>query len=131
MVTPVEQRLPLPPVGKGRNSWRFLWPIAIGVAIGLVAGLFADLGNAESSAMGLYGIGLLVTVVAGSVNSFWQTRRLLRRLPRRTRKAPLIFLFRRDLTVPLLVALATSAFGCAIVTGACVTSNYLAWKFWG
>ena len=53
------------------------------------------------------------------VNAARQTSKLMMRLPRRTRAAPLIALIPRSVMVPLLVAAAAFFLGVTFTIGAC------------
>jgi hypothetical protein len=53
------------------------------------------------------------------INAARQSSKLMKRLPRRTREAPLIALIPRSVMVPLLVAAAAFFLGVTFVIGAC------------
>jgi len=119
VVTPVARREALP-LNMRRVVLGFAWPYMA------IAGMFAVLWLAiavlkDSAAVVLFPIAIIAILVLllVPVNAARQTSKLMMRLPRRTRAAPLIALIPRSVMVPLLVAAAAFFLGVTFVIGAC------------
>jgi hypothetical protein len=119
VVTPVARREELP-LNMRRVVLGFAWPYMA------IAGMFAVLWLAiavlkDSAAVVLFPIAIIAILVLllVPVNAARQTSKLMMRLPRRTRAAPLIALIPRSVMVPLLVAAAAFFLGVTFVIGAC------------
>jgi hypothetical protein len=98
----------------------FAWPYMA------IAGVFALmwLGIAmlkDNTAAVLFPIAIITILVLllVPINAARQSSKLMKRLPRRTREAPLIALIPRSVMVPLLVAAAAFFLGVTFVIGAC------------
>ena len=119
VVTPVARREELP-LNMRRVVLGFAWPYMA------IAGMFAVLWLAiavlkDSAAVVLFPIAIIAILVLllVPVNATRQTSKLMMRLPRRTRAAPLIALIPRSVMVPLLVAAAAFFLGVTFTIGAC------------
>jgi hypothetical protein len=119
VVTPVARR-EAPPLNMRRVVLGFTWPYMA------IAGMFALLwlGIAtlkDSTPAVLFPIAIITILVLllVPVNAARQTSKLMMRLPRRTRAAPLIALIPRSVMVPLLVAAAAFFLGVTFTIGAC------------
>ena len=119
VVTPVARRGELP-LNMRRVVLGFAWPYMA------IAGMFALLwlGIAtlkDSTPAVLFPIAIITILVLliVPVNAARQSSKLMMRLPRRTRAAPLIALIPRSVMVPLLVAAAAFFLGVTFVIGAC------------
>jgi len=119
VVTPVARRGELP-LNMRRVVLGFAWPYMA------IAGMFLLLwlGVAvlkDSTPAVLFPIAIIAILVLllVPVNAARQTSKLMMRLPRRTREAPLIALIPRSVMVPLLVAAAAFFLGVTFVIGAC------------
>jgi hypothetical protein len=119
VVTPVERR-EAPPLNMRRVVLGFAWPYMA------IAGVFALLwlGIAmlkDNTAAVLFPIAIITILVLllVPINAARQSSKLMKRLPRRTREAPLIALIPRSVMVPLLVAAAAFFLGVTFVIGAC------------
>ncbi|NBQ15387.1 MAG: hypothetical protein EBU31_12480 [Proteobacteria bacterium] len=119
VVTPVARREELP-LNMRRVVLGFAWPYMA------IAGMFAVLWLAiavlkDSTAVVLFPIAIITILVLllVPVNAARQTSKLMMRLPRRTRAAPLIALIPRSVMVPLLVAAAAFFLGVTFIIGAC------------
>jgi hypothetical protein len=119
VVTPVARREALP-LNMRRVVLGFAWPYMA------IAGMFAVLWLAiavlkDSAAVVLFPIAIIAILVLllVPVNAARQTSKLMMRLPRRTRAAPLIALIPRSVMVPLLVAAAAFFLGVTFTIGAC------------
>jgi len=119
VVTPVARREELP-LNMRRVVLGFAWPYMA------IAGMFAVLWLAiavlkDSAAVVLFPIAIIAILVLllVPVNAARQTSKLMMRLPRRTRAAPLIALIPRSVMVPLLVAAAAFFLGVTFTIGAC------------
>ena len=118
-VTPVARRGELP-LNMRRVVLGFAWPYMA------IAGMFAVLWLAiavlkDSATVVLFPIAIIAILVLllVPVNAARQTSKLMMRLPRRTRAAPLIALIPRSVMVPLLVAAAAFFLGVTFTIGAC------------
>jgi hypothetical protein len=119
VVTPVARR-EAPPLNMRRVVLGFAWPYMA------IAGVFALLwlGIAmlkDNTAAVLFPIAVITILVLllVPINAARQSSKLMKRLPRRTREAPLIALIPRSVMVPLLVAAAAFFLGVTFVIGAC------------
>jgi len=119
VVTPVARR-EAPPLNMRRVVLGFAWPYMA------IAGVFVLLwlGIAmlkDNTAAVLFPIAIITILVLLQVplNAARQSSKLMKRLPRRTRAAPLIALIPRSVMVPLLVAAAAFFLGVTFVIGAC------------
>ena len=119
VVTPVARRGELP-LNMRRVVIGFAWPYMA------IAGMFALLwlGIAtlqDSTPAVLFPIAIITILVLliVPINAARQSSKLMKRLPRRTREAPLIALIPRSVMVPLLVAAAAFFLGVTFVIGAC------------
>jgi len=119
VVTPVARR-EAPPLNMRRVVLGFAWPYMA------IAGVFALmwLGIAmlkDNTAAVLFPIAIITILVLllVPINAARQSSKLMKRLPRRTREAPLIALIPRSVMVPLLVAAAAFFLGVTFVIGAC------------
>jgi len=119
VVTPVARREELP-LNMRRVVLGFAWPYMA------IAGMFVVLCLAiavlkDSAAVMLFPIAIIAILVLllVPVNAARQTSKLMMRLPRRTRAAPLIALIPRSVMVPLLVAAAAFFLGVTFTIGAC------------
>ena len=119
VVTPVARR-EAPPLNMRRVVLGFAWPYMA------IAGVFALLwlGIAmlkDNTAAVLFPIAIITILVLllVPINAARQSSKLMKRLPRRTRAAPLIALIPRSVMVPLLVAAAAFFLGVTFVIGAC------------
>jgi len=119
VVTPVARREALP-LDMRRVVLGFAWPYMA------IAGVFALLwlGIAmlkDNTAAVLFPIAVITILVLllVPINAARQSSKLMKRLPRRTREAPLIALIPRSVMVPLLVAAAAFFLGVTFVIGAC------------
>jgi hypothetical protein len=119
VVTPVARR-EAPPLNMRRVVLGFAWPYMA------IAGVFVLLwlGIAmlkDNTAAVLFPIAIITILVLLPVpiNAARQSSKLMKRLPRRTREAPLIALIPRSVMVPLLVAAAAFFLGVTFVIGAC------------
>ncbi len=119
VVTPVERREALP-LNMRRVVLGFAWPYMA------IAGMFVVLwlGIAvlkDSTPAVLFPIAIIAILVLllVPINAARQSSKLMARLPRRVRQAPLIALLPRSVMVPLLVAAAAFLLGVTFVIGAC------------
>ena len=121
VVTPVGRRL----AGAMPGGWRvvmlFGWPPAVmlvlGLGLALLAGIVPD---GAGIAIGTF-VGVLVFVfVVAPLNTARHVNRLMQRLPRRLRAAPLLLLIPRSVAVPVLAGLATVPIMAAIAFGGCM-----------
>ena len=119
VVTPVARR-EAPPLNMRRVVLGFAWPYMA------IAGVFVLLWLAiamlkDNTAAVLFPIAIITILVLllVPINAARQSSKLMKRLPRRTREAPLIALIPRSVMVPLLVAAAAFFLGVTFVIGAC------------
>lgn len=64
----------------------------------------------------------IVLLLLGPLNTALQTRKLMKRMPRRAQQAPLLALIPRAVLIPLLAGLATVPLNVALGVGACAAS---------
>jgi small-conductance mechanosensitive channel len=119
VVTPVARR-EAPPLNMRRVVLGFAWPyMAIaGVFVLLWLGIAMLKDNTAAVLFPIAIITILVLLLV-PINAARQSSKLMKRLPRRTREAPLIALIPRSVMVPLLVAAAAFFLGVTFVIGAC------------
>jgi len=119
VVTPVARREALP-LDMRRVVLGFAWPyMAIaGVFVLLWLGIAMLKDNTAAVLFPIAIITILVLLLV-PINAARQSSKLMKRLPRRTREAPLIALIPRSVMVPLLVAAAAFFLGVTFVIGAC------------
>ena len=119
MVTPVARR-EAPPLNMRRVVFGFAWPyMAIaGVFVLLWLGI-AMLKDNTAAVLFFIAIITILVLLLVPINAARQSSKLMKRLPRRTREAPLIALIPRSVMVPLLVAAAAFFLGVTFVIGAC------------
>jgi hypothetical protein len=119
VVTPVARR-EAPPLNMRRVVLGFAWPyMAIaGVFVLLWLGIAMLKDNTAAVLFPIAIITILVLLLV-PINAARQSSKLMKRLPRRTRAAPLIALIPRSVMVPLLVAAAAFFLGVTFVIGAC------------
>jgi hypothetical protein len=119
VVTPVARRGELP-LNMRRVVIGFAWPyMAIaGVFVLLWLGIAMLKDNTAAVLFPIAIITILVLLLV-PVNAARQSSKLMMRLPRRTRAAPLIALIPRSVMVPLLVVAAAFFLGVTFVIGAC------------
>jgi hypothetical protein len=119
VVTPVARR-EAPPLNMRRVVLGFAWPyMAIaGVFVLLWLGIAMLRDNTAAVLFPIAIITILVLLLV-PINAARQSSKLMKRLPRRTREAPLIALIPRSVMVPLLVAAAAFFLGVTFVIGAC------------
>ena len=119
VVTPVARR-EAPPLNMRRVVLGFAWPyMAIaGVFVLLWLGIAMLKDNTAAMLFPIAIITILVLLLV-PINAARQSSKLMKRLPRRTREAPLIALIPRSVMVPLLVAAAAFFLGVTFVIGAC------------
>ncbi len=119
VVTPVARR-EAPPLNMRRVVLGFAWPyMAIaGVFVLLWLGIAMLRDNTAAVLFPIAIITILVLLLV-PINATRQSSKLMKRLPRRTREAPLIALIPRSVMVPLLVAAAAFFLGVTFVIGAC------------
>ena len=119
VVTPVARR-EAPPLNMRRVVLGFAWPyMAIaGVFVLLWLGIAMLKDNIAAVLFPIAIITILVLLLV-PINAARQSSKLMKRLPRRTREAPLIALIPRSVMVPLLVAAAAFFLGVTFVIGAC------------
>jgi hypothetical protein len=119
VVTPVARR-EAPPLNMRRVVLGFAWPyMAIaGVFVLLWLGIAMLKDNTAAVLFPIAVITILVLLLV-PINAARQSSKLMKRLPRRTREAPLIALIPRSVMVPLLVAAAAFFLGVTFVIGAC------------
>jgi len=119
VVTPVARR-EAPPLNMRRVVLGFAWPyMAIaGVFVLLWLGIAILKDNTAAVLFPIAIITILVLLLV-PINAARQSSKLMKRLPRRTREAPLIALIPRSVMVPLLVAAAAFFLGVTFVIGAC------------
>jgi hypothetical protein len=119
VVTPVARR-EAPPLNMRRVVLGFAWPyMAIaGVFVLLWLGIAMLRDNTAAVLFPIAIITILVLLLV-PINAARQSSKLMKRLPRRTRAAPLIALIPRSVMVPLLVAAAAFFLGVTFVIGAC------------
>jgi hypothetical protein len=119
VVTPVARR-EAPPLNMRRVVLGFAWPyMAIaGVFVLLWLGIAMLRDNTAAVLFPIAIITILVLLLV-PINAARQSSKLMMRLPRRTRAAPLIALIPRSVMVPLLVAAAAFFLGVTFVIGAC------------
>lgn len=100
---------------------RFGWPSMAGFALlwvpALVVGTAVD-----GMAFFLILAAIVLMLLVGPLNSGLQSAKLMKRLPRRAREAPMLALIPRAVMIPLLAALATVPLNMALGFGACVGS---------
>jgi len=119
VVTPVARREELP-LNMRRVVLGFAWPYmaiaGMSVVLWLAIAVLKD-----SAAVVLFPIAIIAILVLllVPINAARQTSKLIMRLPRRTRAAPLIALIPRSVMVPLLVAAAAFFLGVTFTIGAC------------
>ena len=121
VVTPVARRMPAPLPGGWRMLWIFAWPAIAMVVLGLGLAVLADR-MTDGAAFGISAFicVLVFVVLVGPVNTARQVNRLMQRLPRRVRAAPLLLLIPRGILVPVLAGIATVPIMAAIAFGACM-----------
>ena len=121
VVTPVERR-EAAPLNMRRVVIGFAWPYMA------IAGMFlllwlgiAVLKDSTPAVLFLFPIAIIAILVLllVPINAARQSSKLMTRLPRRVRQAPLIALIPRSVMVPLLVAAAAFILGVTFVIGAC------------
>ena len=121
VVTPVERR-EAAPLNMRRVVIGFAWPYMA------IAGMFlllwlgiAVLKDSTPTPAVLFPIAIIAILVLllVPINAARQSSKLMTRLPRRVRQAPLIALIPRSVMVPLLVAAAAFLLGFTLVIGAC------------
>jgi hypothetical protein len=119
VVTPVARR-EAPPLNMRRVVLGFAWPyMAIaGVFVLLWLGI-AMLKDNTAAVLFPIAIITILALLLVPINAARQSSKLMKRLPRRTREAPLIALIPRSVMVPLLVAAAAFFLGVTFVIGAC------------
>jgi hypothetical protein len=119
VVTPVARR-EAPLLNMRRVVLGFAWPyMAIaGVFVLLWLGI-AMLKDSTPAVLFPIAIITILVLLLVPINAARQSSKLMKRLPRRTREAPLIALIPRSVMVPLLVAAAAFFLGVTFVIGAC------------
>ena len=128
VVTADADRVPPPMPSSMELVTRFGWPL-VSVALVVVALIVISVGaqqggtGAAGTFLGWIMAGVVLAVIVAPINAAAHAARMVRRLPRRLRWAPLIFLVPRAVAAPLLAGLAAGAvstFCLAIgVFGAC------------
>lgn len=100
---------------------RFGWPSMAGFALLWVPALIV--GTAvDGMAFFLMLAAIIVMLLVGPLNSGMQAWKLMKRMPRRAREAPLLALVPRAVLIPVLVGLATVPLNVALGVGACAAS---------
>ncbi len=120
VVTPEAARLPLPRVNKLWWAWLYAWPFLLALLAGAVAGRFAS-GSDETVMWVLFIAALAIGILGAAINSAVRTVQLMRRIPKRARHAPLLFLIPRTVAIAGLAALASAAIGGVLAVGSCFT----------
>jgi len=119
VVTPVARR-EAPPLNMRRVVLGFAWPyMAIAGAFVLLWLGIAMLRYNTAAVLFPIAIITILVLLLVPINAARQSSKLMKRLPRRTREAPLIALIPRSVMVPLLVAAAAFFLGVTFVIGAC------------
>ena len=120
VVTPVARRGELP-LNMRRVVLGFAWPYMA------IAGMFAVLWlmfvTLPDSGMNFVGPVIIIAVLAllvVPINAIRRTSSLMNRLPHRVRRAPLLVMIPRSVTVPLIVGAAAFILGLTVVFGGCM-----------
>ena len=116
MVTP-DARRSLPPVNVATAITEYAWPFAVIAAGGALGfGLAGRVNEGPVVGLLMVGIGLFLVPAAAA----FTTVRLMLRMPRRARWAPLMLLVPRIVAAPVLVAAAATFVAIVMIFGACV-----------
>ena len=122
-VTPDAERVP-PPIPKASQvALRLLWPvpvIMVTVWTAVAAASQAGRGVDFTPAIFLLGVALVFAWIVTPVTVAFGTVRLVKRLPRRARWAPLLLLVPRIVAVPALAALGGACIATVAGFGACL-----------
>lgn len=100
---------------------RFGWPSMSGFALLWVPAFIVGTA-ADGVAFLFILLAAVLMLVVGPLNTGFHASQLMKRMPRRTREAPLLALIPRAVMIPLLAGLATVPMNVALGVGACAAS---------
>lgn len=125
VVTPPGRRVPGPLPHPGKLLVGFGWPAMAVMAIALLSILLEPVVNlaqpVAAMLLELLVLGVLALVFAiGPLNTAIRVHRLMMRVPRRVRAAPLLLFIPRDVCASLLAGMATVPIMAAIAFGGCL-----------
>ena len=119
MTSAIAARDPGPLPSPGALALRYGWPSFAGAALLAFSALALDSAVDGAVFFAILAAGILMLLV-GPLNSGLQTWKLMKRMPRRAREAPMLALIPRVVLVPLLAAIATLPVNVALAFGACI-----------